>query len=96
MLLEAKNLAVRYRTGALGIVDVSPFTISENGVVALLGANGAGKTTTVRALSGFLRTEGAKLIGGSIMFDGANVAGWGPHRMARTRHRLRARTQQGF
>src|SRR4051794_26750503 len=82
MLLEAKNLAVRYRTGALGIVDVS-LQIPENGVVALLGANGAGKTTTVRALSGFLRTEGAKVIGGSVMFDGVNVAGWEPHRMAR-------------
>src|SRR2546430_16923441 len=82
MLLQAENLAVRYRTGALGIVDVS-IEIPERGLVALLGANGAGKTTTVRALSGFLRTEGARIVKGSLTFDGVNVLGWEPHRMTR-------------
>jgi branched-chain amino acid transport system ATP-binding protein len=82
MLLTAKSIGVRYRTGALGVVDLS-ISIPAGGVVSLLGPNGAGKTTTVRALSGFLRTEGAKVCNGTITFDGRDVTGWEPHRLAR-------------
>ncbi|MGE0309458.1 MAG: ABC transporter ATP-binding protein [Acidimicrobiia bacterium] len=82
MLLSASNIAVKYRNGAFGVVDVS-LNVAAGGVVSLLGANGAGKTTTVRALSGFLRTEGAKVVKGSIVLDGTDVTGWEPHRLSR-------------
>src|SRR5258708_6863636 len=82
MLLRAENLALRYPNGALGIEDVS-IEIDEGQIVALVGVNGAGKTTTCRALSGFLRTEDARVIRGRVMFDGADVTGHEPHRLVK-------------
>ena len=82
MLMTASNLAVRYPNGALGIEDVS-LNIDAGQIVALIGVNGAGKTTTCRALSGFLKTEGTKVVRGQIVFDGTNVTGWEPHRLVR-------------
>ena len=46
-------------------------------MVCLIGANGAGKTTTMRALSGLLRPAA-----GRIAFDGADITGCAPHRIA--------------
>lgn len=76
--LEVHGIAVRYRNGALGVEDVS-FGISEGAVVALFGPNGAGKTTTVRAVSGFLRTEGARVVRGSIKFNDRDITNLEPH-----------------
>jgi branched-chain amino acid transport system ATP-binding protein len=80
MLLRADNLALRYPNGALGIEDVS-IEIDEGQIVALVGANGAGKTTTCRALSGFLKTEDAKIVRGKVFFNGVDVTGREPHRL---------------
>jgi branched-chain amino acid transport system ATP-binding protein len=80
MLLRADNLALRYPNGALGIEDVS-IEIEEGQIVALVGANGAGKTTTCRALSGFLKTEDAKIVCGKVVFNGVDVTGREPHRL---------------
>ena len=82
MLLKAESLALRYPNGALGIEDVS-IEVDEGQIVALIGANGAGKTTTCRALSGFLKTEDMKIVRGKVYFDGADVTGQEPHRLAK-------------
>lgn len=80
-ILEAENLRVRYRNGALGIVDVS-FQVAPGQVIGLFGPNGAGKTTSMRAVSGFLRTEGARVIAGRVSFGGEDVTNHEPHRHA--------------
>jgi branched-chain amino acid transport system ATP-binding protein len=46
-------------------------------VVTLLGRNGMGKTTTVRAIMGLIRPAG-----GRVTFDGADITGQPPHRIA--------------
>ncbi len=46
-------------------------------MVGLVGRNGAGKTTTLRAVMGLAAARG-----GSIRFDGADLAGLPPHRRA--------------
>jgi branched-chain amino acid transport system ATP-binding protein len=51
--------------------------VQEGQVVCLIGANGAGKTTTLRAISGLIRPRA-----GSIVFDGTDIAGLRPHRVA--------------
>jgi branched-chain amino acid transport system ATP-binding protein len=76
--LRASNLKVRYRGGAVGVEDVS-FTIEQGQVVALLGPNGAGKTTSVRAVGGFVRTEGARVVHGSVEFFGSDITNLEPH-----------------
>jgi branched-chain amino acid transport system ATP-binding protein len=73
--LRIEGLTVAYgRTTALKGIDL---TVAEGQVACLIGANGAGKTTTMRAISGLLRPRA-----GRILLDGADIAGWRPHRIA--------------
>jgi branched-chain amino acid transport system ATP-binding protein len=51
--------------------------------VALVGPNGAGKTTTLRAVSGFLDADDARITAGTVRFDGEVTNGWPIHRTAR-------------
>jgi branched-chain amino acid transport system ATP-binding protein len=81
-LLEVDDLSIRYKNGALGIQNVS-FSVQPAQVVALLGAAGAGKTTTVRGISGFLRSEGAKAVTGSVRMSGRDITNWEPHKVCR-------------
>jgi branched-chain amino acid transport system ATP-binding protein len=72
-------LSVEQLTGGYGAVRVLhgvDFTVDVGEVVVILGANGAGKTTTLRALSGLIDAHGR------IEFDGKDVAGWPPERVA--------------
>ncbi len=73
--LIVEGLAVSYgRTEALKGIDLR---VEEGQVVCLIGANGAGKTTAMRALSGLVSPRA-----GRIVFDGADIAGLRPHRIA--------------
>ncbi len=46
--------------------------------LGLLGRNGMGKTTMIRTLMGFVRPAS-----GHVLFDGLDVTGWMPEKMAR-------------
>ncbi len=72
---------MRYRNGALGVVDVS-LQMGAGQIVVLFGPNGAGKTTTVRAISGFLKSEGARVIGGEIELFGHSIVNREPQKIA--------------
>lgn len=52
--------------------------VARGEVACLLGRNGAGKTTTVLAIMGYLAPRP-----GRIEYDGRNLAGLPPHRLAR-------------
>lgn len=84
MVLELSNVRVRYSNGALGVLDVS-LRVPDSQTVALFGPNGAGKSTSTRAISGFLKTEGARIISGDVRFDGRRLNGMEPHRVAAMR-----------
>ncbi|WP_280217300.1 ABC transporter ATP-binding protein [Nocardia neocaledoniensis] len=81
-MLEATNLKVRYRNGALGVLDITA-RVAPGQVVALFGPNGAGKTTAVRAVTGFLGTEGARVIAGKVTLDGRDITNVEPSRICR-------------
>lgn len=81
-MLVAENIAVRYGSGALAIAGID-ITVTPGSISAILGPNGAGKTTTLRAMSGFLKSETARLSEGRVLWNGEDVTGYEPHQMAR-------------
>ncbi len=54
-------------------------TVPERAIVALLGTNGAGKTTTLRAISGFLGIDDARVTEGAIALRGERIENLPPH-----------------
>jgi branched-chain amino acid transport system ATP-binding protein len=74
-LLEVNGLNSYYGDSHI-LFDVS-LTVDRNEVVALLGRNGAGKSTTLKSLMGVVTPRA-----GSIVFDGAEIAGKKSHAIA--------------
>ena len=75
-VLEVRGLRLGYnRIDAIKAIDLD---VAEGTVVSLIGANGAGKTTTLRGLSGLLKARG-----GSIKFQGVEMAGQSAYKIAR-------------
>ena len=74
-ILEAKDCVMRFS----GLTAVKNFSCSlEPGhIYGLIGTNGAGKTTVINMLSGVLRPTS-----GEIIFDGKNITGVKPHKIA--------------
>ena len=81
ILLETRGLGVLYKRSIQGIADVS-ISVEEGQTVAILGANGAGKSTTLRAITGFIGLDDARISAGEVIFDGHAVTHFPPHRMA--------------
>ena len=81
-LLELENVEVVYHHVATAVQGVS-LQVPDRSIVALLGTNGAGKTTTLRAISGFLGGDEAKVVAGRIAFRGETITGRRPHEIAR-------------
>jgi branched-chain amino acid transport system ATP-binding protein len=81
-LLAVRNIEVLYKRSILGVHAVS-LNVSKGQVVVILGSNGAGKTTTLRAISGFIGLDAARVTKGEIVFDGVNLTNLLPHHCAR-------------
>ena len=75
MLLEARGISASYRA-VRAVQDVS-LSVGEGEAVTIVGANGAGKSTMLKCISGLLRPDG-----GSVRFDGRELAGQPPYRVA--------------
>ena len=75
-LLKVKGL--RKNFGGLRAVDGLDFDVAQGEVVGLLGPNGSGKTTAMNLISGAIPPSA-----GSIAFEGHEILGMAPHRIAR-------------
>ena len=73
-LLELEDVTASY--GPVQVLDGVSLSVPDNGAFGILGANGAGKTTTLRAICGTVRA------GGRIVFDGEDIRGLRPDRVA--------------
>ncbi len=76
ILLQAAGLTKHF--GGVPALEAVSFVARKGQVTALIGPNGAGKTTFINCLTGLLRPDT-----GSMIFDGVELAGLSPHRIAR-------------
>ena len=79
-LLRLEGVEVVYHRVVTAVQGVS-LDVPQGGIVALLGTNGAGKTTTLRAISGFIGLDDARVTEGTIQFRGARIENRAPHRV---------------
>jgi len=75
VLLEVKGL--RRRFGGVAALDGADLTVEQGRITGLIGPNGAGKTTLFNAVTGALKPNG-----GEVTFDGHDVTGWRPDKLA--------------
>jgi branched-chain amino acid transport system ATP-binding protein len=76
-LLALEGLQVAY--GGIRAVKGIDLTVERGELVCLIGANGAGKTTTLKAITGLVHAAG-----GRALYDGRELLGQRPHRIARS------------
>jgi len=76
MLLEVKSLVKEFG-GLVANADIS-LELEQGEIVGLIGPNGAGKSTLFNCIAGYYRPTSGK-----IFFDGEDITGWPPHRVAR-------------
>ena len=74
-MLTLENVIAGY--GESQVLSGIGFGVGAGQVVTLLGRNGMGKTTTVRAIMGLIRPSA-----GYIRFDGQDITGAAPYRIA--------------
>ncbi len=77
-LLTVEGLEVAYHRTAVALHGVS-LKVMPRTIVAVLGNNGAGKTTTLRAISGFIGIDDARVTRGNIVFAGERIENQPPH-----------------
>jgi len=75
-LFTAEN--IRKRFGARVVLENVSFSVEQGAVHGIMGPNGAGKTTCFNVLTGHYAPDG-----GRISFDGRDITGMAPHRLAR-------------
>jgi branched-chain amino acid transport system ATP-binding protein len=74
--LKVEGISKRF--GGLLAVDRASFAAQAGRITALIGPNGAGKTTLFAIVAGFLAPSE-----GRVLYDGADITGDPPHRLAR-------------
>lgn len=75
-LLELDKVNKRF--GGLQAVHSLSFTVHKGAILGLIGPNGAGKTTLFNLINGVYAPDA-----GRIVFNGTNIAGERPYRIAR-------------
>lgn len=75
-VLETDGLTKRF--GELVAVDRMDVSVDEGEIHAVIGPNGAGKSTLFNCISGLLEPDD-----GEVYFQGEDVTGFSPHRIAR-------------
>jgi branched-chain amino acid transport system ATP-binding protein len=76
-LLSVENIYCAY--GLSRVLFGISLDVMAGECVCLLGRNGVGKTTTIRSVMGLIRPSS-----GRVLWKGTDIAGWTPHRIARS------------
>lgn len=75
VILQTTGLTVRF--GGLTAVNGVDLRVHKGEILGLIGPNGAGKTTLFNLLTGFVRPTSGK-----VHFEGRDITGWAPSRIA--------------
>ncbi len=75
MLLQAHELTISF--GGLTAVDRLSLTVEKGMILGIIGPNGSGKTTFFNLVTGMYAPDSGKVI-----FNGKNITGLRPHRIA--------------
>jgi oligopeptide/dipeptide ABC transporter ATP-binding protein len=75
-LLEVDNLQTHFftREGTVRAVDGVSFTIEPGKTLGIVGESGCGKSVTALSIMGLLPQPPAKIVGGSVHFEGFDLA----------------------
>jgi branched-chain amino acid transport system ATP-binding protein len=82
VLLAVEKLEVVYQRAITAVQGIS-LSVQRGQIVALLGTNGAGKSTTLRAISGFLGIDDARVTDGAVLFKQRRIENWAPNAVTR-------------
>jgi ABC-type branched-subunit amino acid transport system ATPase component len=74
-ILELDRVTAGY--GLITVLDEVALALRPGEILAVLGANGSGKSTVLKTTAGLTR-----MLGGRILFDGADITRWPAHRRA--------------
>jgi oligopeptide transport system ATP-binding protein len=87
-LLEIKNLCVSFFTpsGEVKAVNDISYTLDKGEVIGVVGESGSGKSVTASTVMGLVEKPG-RITGGSVIFDGMDIATLSPKDMRRLRGR---------
>lgn len=80
MKQEAPFLSVSNLTkgfGGIKAVDSVSFDLNKGEILGVIGPNGSGKTTLVNLITGFVKPDSGK-----VYYQGRDITGWMPHRIA--------------
>jgi len=81
-LLQVEKLEVVYHRNITAVQGIS-LSVHAGQIVAILGSNSAGKSTTLRAISGFLGVDDARVTDGSVTFNGRRIENRPPNEITR-------------
>jgi branched-chain amino acid transport system ATP-binding protein len=76
MVLEVHDLNTYY--GTSHVLQGISLTVHKGEMAALLGRNGMGKSTTLKSIMGLVKPKS-----GSVIFDGRDITGYPPYKVAR-------------
>jgi ABC-type branched-subunit amino acid transport system ATPase component len=75
VILDVSGLAHSF--DGVRAVDSVSFGVARGSILGVIGPNGAGKSTVIDVISGMLRLQH-----GTVRFEGHDIGGWAPHRIA--------------
>ena len=86
-LLEVNNLTTAFATerGEITAIEDASFTLAPGEILGIVGESGSGKSVTALTIMGLLPRPPARIVQGSVVFEGEDITNAAPSRMQHIR-----------